>query len=85
MCAYCFSSLLCVLAVLQISAENCYGLAIKNEFAAHPKDIVIDNIVEIISKIDDISVAISAAKWAVRQLKSPEDGNTFNCGFEFVI
>ncbi|XP_065919597.1 kinetochore-associated protein 1-like isoform X2 [Dysidea avara] len=69
------NKLLRIAEELKISAENCYGLAIKNEFAAHPKDIVIDNIVEIISKIDDISVAISAAKWAVRQLKSPEDAD----------
>lgn len=69
--------------LLQISAETCYSLAIKNEFATHPKDISIDSIIEIISKIDDITVAISAAKWAIKQLKSPENGNTFNWGTEF--
>lgn len=65
-------------------------MAIKNEFAAHPRDVSIDNIIEIISKIDDINVAISAAKWAIKQLKSPEkqlqssdDGNNSNRGIEF--
>lgn len=38
------------------------------------EDIPVDNIIDLISKIDDFSVAISAAKWAVKQLKLPKDG-----------
>lgn len=63
----------------KISAETCYGLAIKNEFAAHAEDVSVDNIIELISKIEDFSVAISAAKWAVKQLKLPKDGK--NCKY----
>ena len=62
------------LACCQISAETCYSLAIKNEFAALPEDVSVDSIIELISKIDDFSVAINAAKWAVKQLKLPKDG-----------
>lgn len=53
-------------------------MAIKNEFAAHPEDISVDSIIELISKIDDFSVAISAAKWAVKQLKLPKDGKIYS-------
>ena len=33
-----------------------------------------DNIIELISGIDDYSVAVSAARWTVKQLKLPQDG-----------
>ena len=49
-------------------------MAIKNEFAAHPEDVSVGDVIELISKIDDFSVAVSAARWAVKQLKPPTDG-----------
>jgi len=49
--------------------ETCYSLAIKNEFASHPGEASVDSIIELISKINDFSTAINAAKWAVKQFK----------------